>query len=94
MSKYNGWSNYETWRINLEVVDGMTLEDFGFDVEDVNGEDVAEWQVAKAIEAYVEEIVTDGVSDGLALDLVTDFLGRVDWTEIAEHMIEDARAEA
>lgn len=93
MSGYNGWTNYETWRINIEVLEGMTLEDFGFDVEDVNGEDVAEWQVAKTIESYVEEIVTDGVSGGLALDLVNDFLNRVNWDEIAEHIIADARAE-
>lgn len=22
MSKYNGWTNYATWRINLEIFDG------------------------------------------------------------------------
>ena len=26
MSNYNGWTNYETWRIQLEVIDGMTPE--------------------------------------------------------------------
>jgi len=23
---YNGWSNYETWRVNLEFFDGITEE--------------------------------------------------------------------
>jgi len=25
---YNGWSNYATWRINLEVFDGMDAQEF------------------------------------------------------------------
>jgi hypothetical protein len=25
MDKYNGWSNYATWRINLEVFDGSEV---------------------------------------------------------------------
>ena len=23
MSKYNGWTNYATWRVNLEIFDGF-----------------------------------------------------------------------
>lgn len=26
MSKYNGWTNYETWRVNLEMFDGYEGE--------------------------------------------------------------------
>lgn len=26
-NKYNGWANYETWRVMLEIFDGMTLDD-------------------------------------------------------------------
>lgn len=88
MSGYNGWYNYETWRVNLEVVDGMTLEDFGFDVEDVDADDVA-----ASIESYVDEVVLGETPEGLARDLAADFLNRVDWDEIAEHLIADAKAE-
>ena len=24
--KYNGWTNYATWRINLEIIDGIEIE--------------------------------------------------------------------
>ena len=24
--KHNGWTNYATWRINLEVIDGIEFE--------------------------------------------------------------------
>ncbi len=89
---YNGWANYETWRIQLEVIDGMTLEDFGFDLQDVDTDDVANVEsLAEDVESYVEEIVTNGVPEGLARNLAMSFSNRVDWFEIAEHLIADAR---
>ena len=24
--KHNGWTNYATWRINLEIIDGIEIE--------------------------------------------------------------------
>jgi hypothetical protein len=89
--QYNGWTNYETWRIQLEVIDGMTLEDFGFDLHEVDTDDVADVEsVAGALEMYTCELI-EGQSSGFALDLAHTFLARVDWVEIAEHMIADAR---
>lgn len=91
-TEYNGWTNYQTWRISLEVIDGMTLETFGFDLHEVDTDEVADVEsLAEAIESYVEEIVTNGVPDGLALNLAQSFLSEVDWMEIAEHIIADAR---
>ena len=26
MEKYNGWTNYATWRVNLEVINGIVFE--------------------------------------------------------------------
>jgi hypothetical protein len=89
--QYNGWTNYETWRIQLEVIDGMTLEDFGFDLHEVDTDDVADVEsVAGALEMYTCELI-EGQASGFALDLAHTFLARVDWVEIAEHMISDAR---
>jgi hypothetical protein len=89
---YNGWTNYETWRIQLEVIDGMTLEDFGVDLHEVDTDDVVNVEsLAEDVESYVEEIVTNGVPEGLALNLAMSFLDRVDFLEIAEHLIADAR---
>jgi hypothetical protein len=89
---YNGWTNYETWRIQLEVIDGLTLEDFGFDLHNVDTDDVANVEsLAEDVESYVEEIVTNGVPEGLARNLAMSFINRVDWFELAEHLIADAR---
>ena len=94
MNGYNGWTNYETWRINLEVLDGMTIEDFGFDIQDVDTDEVADTErLAESIEGYVNEIVLGETPEGLARDLADDFLNKVDWYEIAEHLVADARAE-
>ena len=91
---YNGWTNYETWRINLEMLDGMGIEDFGYDPGEVDPDSPESvHKLSEALEMYVWEIVEQGAK-GFALDLANSFLARVDWNEIAEHMLGDARAEA
>lgn len=81
---YNGWSNYETWRVNLEMVDGMTLEDFGFDGSDT----VYAKHLGEMVQSFCEDIV-EQQAEGLALNLALSFLSKVDWTEIAEHLIDN-----
>lgn len=81
---YNGWSNYETWRVNLEFVDGMSMQDFGFD----GTETVYAKHLGEAVENFCYDIV-EGDATGVALDLALSFLNKVDWTEIAEHLIAD-----
>ena len=93
MTGYNGWTNYETWRINLEMLDGMTIEDMGFDLHELDTDDYADTEkLGQALEMYVCELVEQDAK-GFALDLAHSFLAQVDWNEIAEHMIADARAE-
>lgn len=93
MTQYNGWTNYETWRVNLEMLDGMTPEDFGFrryeflKTEESYRENFTE-RLADALEVHVCEIV-EMDAKGFALDLAQSFLARVDWQEIAEHMVAD-----
>lgn len=91
MSGYNGWYNYETWRINLEMLDGMTPADFGIRVTAEDRDENVE-TLAEAIEGHVGYIVEEQ-AEGFALDLANSFLARVEWTEIAEHMVDDALAE-
>tara|TARA_R110002020_G_scaffold134017_6_gene299046 strand:+ start:2133 stop:2384 length:252 start_codon:yes stop_codon:yes gene_type:complete len=69
---HNGWANYATWRINLEIFDGMDADSF----ENMN---------ADAVQAYAEEKVFMDVPDGLAKDYARAFMSDVDWREILEH---------
>ncbi len=73
--KYNGWTNYATWRINLEI-----LGDMEFD-EQVS---------ADYLEDLVEDCVfTSKDVDGLAKDYALAFLRDVNYYEIAEHINEE-----
>ena len=90
--RYNGWTNYETWRMQLEVIDGMTLEDFGFELRDVDTDEVADAErLAGIVADMVREVVLRDVPEGLALDLALSFINQVDFMEIAEHLIADSR---
>lgn len=80
-TKCNGWTNYATWRINLELIDGINpWEDMQL------GEDP--WELAQALKAHCEELLSE-TSEGLALDYALAFMANVNWYEIAQHLIED-----
>jgi hypothetical protein len=89
---YNGWSNYATWRINLEVFDGMTLED-------MNTVEVDPYEVSQYLQDYAEEIIfldshIGGKSpSSLMEDYARAFLQEVNWYEIAEHLVQEHIAE-
>lgn len=76
--KYNGWANYATWRVNLEIFDGSEDQWEGFD--DLH-------TLADAIREYAEEIIEQSSEKGLARDYALAFLSDVDWRNIAEHYL-------
>ena len=77
MSEYNGWSNYATWRVNLEI-----LGDLQFD----------EHVSADYLKEIVEDCVFGG-RDFSGLSFVKDyalaFLGDVNYYEIAGYINEE-----
>ncbi len=79
---HNGWTNYATWRVNLEMIDGLDPRDMGW-----RGLDV--YELSKALEDYAQEMIECGAKEGLALDYARAFLFDVNWGEIARHMAED-----
>lgn len=85
MSGYNGWSNYETWRVNLELFDGMALEDYRLDF---TNRDEAVEELTTILDEYAHETV-DVEAKGWARDIAYSFLSNVDFREIAEHMVDD-----
>lgn len=82
-NKYNGWHNYATWRINLEIFDGYDITDFYDDWGN------SAHKLADYLENYVDEIIFMEVPDGLAKDYARVFLQEVNWYEIADHLIKD-----
>jgi hypothetical protein len=79
MDKYNGWSSYATWRINLEIFDGLEVNEL-FDSQD--------GLTAHYVEEWARDIIFADVEPGLAYDYADAFLADVNWREILDHLIE------
>jgi len=84
-TKYNGWYNYATWRINLEIIDGsadLLKEQGGF-------RDIGDLKVF--LREYVEDAITlpDNCGNTLTESYAMAFISDVNYHEIAEHLIED-----
>lgn len=84
--KYNGWTNYETWRINLELFDGFDPFDYFSD----NQANMMEW-LAEYLKEHAENLIYEagGGNGNIAVDYALAFLQDVNWHEIAEHMFLD-----
>ncbi len=78
IKEYNEWTNYATWRVNLEI-----LGDIEFD-EQVS---------ADYLKEIVEDVVFSQYELGNGSHLVEDyaraFISQVDFYEIAEHINEE-----
>ena len=87
---YNGWTNYETWRVNLECVDGFDPYDPPFSgLSDDKDSNI--YHLSECLKEYVEECLfayTD-IKPSLVEDYARAFLQNVNWREIAGHLIAD-----
>jgi hypothetical protein len=79
MTTYNGWTNYATWRVNLEIFDGYDASDLPRDV----------FEAAPVLKDMVEALISEQAPEGLAQDYALAFISDVNWREIARHMLED-----
>lgn len=88
---YNGWTNKETWLVNLWLGDVFTED------QEAGTEITADY-----IEQFVDEMVDQAMNagkwsnghNGFVTDLLNCALGEIDYHELAEHydeeVIEDA----
>jgi hypothetical protein len=81
MSDYNGWTNYATWRVRLEMFDGY---------DGASDNDLDAYELGQMLRGMAEDVLFES-APGLAYDYAMAFLWDVNWREIAEHMIEDYR---
>ena len=71
MSKYNGWTNYATWRVNLECFDGMSAE----------GGYVDDYYLRSVVEHLIN---SDSKANSLVRDWASAFISQVNFQEIAD----------
>lgn len=79
--KYNGWTNYWTWRWALEMIDPYQIWD-SID-PDTNVYDLALYLKDEA------EMLVEESSEGWAQSWLIGLLGDINWREIAESVIQD-----
>jgi hypothetical protein len=87
-TKYNGWSNYATWRVNLEIFDQWELGDFwGYD--DVDPKEVDIYILGQDMKDYVVQLIDEqSPSDSITNAYANVFINEVNWEEIAKHMVD------
>lgn len=89
-TRYNGWTNYATWRVNLEIFDGIDLEYF---TDEIGTGDV--YALSKRLEEFADNVISaDGTTEGTAVDYARAFLADVNFYEIAKHLVDAHTQEA
>ena len=84
MSNYNGWTNWETWKVNLEILDGLDASDLN--IEHYTADEF--YEAGQVISDYVSEVLSpEYTGDGFVGNIVHDFMQTVDWTDIARHIL-------
>ena len=72
--RYNGWTNYATWRVHLEFFDGWDADGNPMDADNCR----------QTVEEFVDDSIRQDVGAGAILaGWVGAFLSDVDWREIA-----------
>lgn len=79
-TKYNGWTNYATWRVHLEMFDGIYNDCDLFDLSQES------YDLGHDLKDYAESVIDNSSDEGLARDYALAFLNDVNWFEIAKYM--------
>ena len=94
-TKYNGWTNYETWVCNLwfdnfEFSEMLDMFDGCEDKGDIlnNIEDY----IKNYVEEYVECTTPNG-TNGFIQDMLNSAIQEIDYRDIAEHYVDDVADE-
>lgn len=86
MTECNGWSNYATWRINLELISDIEKDEIMLPTP------YSVSELADYLREYAQDAVSASVGDPegqcLALDYALSFLSEVNWYEIAKHKMD------
>ena len=76
--KYNGWSNYNTWLVNLWFSE--CFED-----------NIQRDAIKEQVEMYLDEVITTdsfmGAASGFLNDVIGSFMNEVNWIELEEHYV-------
>jgi hypothetical protein len=78
--KYNGWTNYWTWRWSLEMIDEDALYDLATEYNTA-------YELGQAIKEQAEQYVEETLGDSWAETWIYAILAEINWFEIAENAL-------
>ena len=94
---YEGWRNQETWQVNLHIENEERSYLYWTraarrTVEDADSKSQAVKDLTEQLREELEESALDKMEElpEFARDLLIMSLREVDWSEIAEHMVDNA----
>ena len=79
--RYNGWTNYATWRVNLEIFDDIDTDNWAEDIESLS-----QYEFGQYLKDYVEQFLE--TDNQLAESYAFAFINDVNWSEIASHIVD------
>lgn len=86
-NKYNGWTNYATWRVALEIFDPFDMSDY------YQTYMLKTYEFGQFLKEYADDILSEDQkgldNECLALSYARAFMDEVNWYEIADHIIQD-----
>tara|TARA_R110000823_G_scaffold278591_1_gene396971 strand:+ start:934 stop:1278 length:345 start_codon:yes stop_codon:yes gene_type:complete len=82
--KYNGWGNYATWRINLEILGDIEWQDV--EIKDITVDYLKEIVDGVVFDQYR---ANNTITSNLVEDYANAFLSEVNYHEILEHILDD-----
>lgn len=91
-TEHNGWTNYATWRVNLEIFDDIDTDHWADDIEDLSQKNwdydrlPISYDFGQYLKDYVEQFLE--TENQLAESYALAFIDDVNWSEIAEHIID------
>lgn len=78
---YNGWTNYATWRVNLEMFDGYELQEYQ--------KELSTYDLSQYLREFAEYYTTEDTDNNEpCISYALAFLAQVNYYEIAEHIKE------
>ena len=86
---HNGWTNYATWRVNLEIIDGHDW----YEHEHVDADYVKELVENAVFGSLLKSSDGESHGNGLVESYANAFLSEVNYHEIAENLINEAQNE-
>ena len=91
---YNGWTNWETWIVNVWIDNDQNLYEHYGDMarkEVLTDKESATHELSTTLREQFDEWAPE--IEGLYLDLLNGALREVNWREIARHLVERVEEE-